>query len=118
MQSITRQSSYACFCFQQTMLEYTKYISSTFSFSLYTYHLPLSMLVYSSQKTTNPNNNNNNPNTQKQYQYSDVELRHQRNLKDLKAAYDAEKAALDNRDISNANEIEQLHRKCRCLTNL
>ncbi|XP_016960844.1 myomegalin isoform X1 [Drosophila biarmipes] len=49
---------------------------------------------------------------------NDVELRHQRNLKDLKAAYDAEKAALDKRDISNANEIEQLHRKCRCLTNL
>lgn len=49
---------------------------------------------------------------------SDVELRHQRNLKDLKAAYDAEKQALDKRDISNANEIEQLHRKCRCLTNL
>ncbi|XP_041675066.1 uncharacterized protein LOC108115593 [Drosophila eugracilis] len=49
---------------------------------------------------------------------ADVELRHQRNLKDLKAAYDAEKAALDKRDISNANEIEQLHRKCRCLTNL
>ncbi|XP_017023670.1 uncharacterized protein [Drosophila kikkawai] len=50
--------------------------------------------------------------------FNDVELRHQRNLKDLKAAYDAEKAALDKRDISNANEIEQLHRKCRCLTNL
>ncbi|EDW84683.1 uncharacterized protein Dwil_GK14245 [Drosophila willistoni] len=49
---------------------------------------------------------------------NDTELRHQRNLKDLKAAYDAEKAALDKRDISNANEIEQLHRKCRCLTNL
>lgn len=49
---------------------------------------------------------------------NDVELRHQRNLKDLKAAYDAEKQALDKRDISNANEIEQLHRKCRCLTNL
>ncbi|EDW04566.1 GH22265 [Drosophila grimshawi] len=49
---------------------------------------------------------------------NDVELRHQRHLKDLKAAYDAEKAALDKRDISNANEIEQLHRKCRCLTNL
>ncbi|XP_034662039.1 myosin-9 isoform X1 [Drosophila subobscura] len=50
--------------------------------------------------------------------FNDLELRHQRNLKDLKAAYDAEKAALDKRDISNANEIEQLHRKCRCLTNL
>ncbi|XP_013117242.2 uncharacterized protein LOC106094566 [Stomoxys calcitrans] len=48
----------------------------------------------------------------------DVELRYKRDLKDLKAAYDAEKLALDKRDISNANEIEQLHRKCRCLTNL
>lgn len=48
----------------------------------------------------------------------DIELRHKHDLKDLKAAYDAEKAALDKRDISNANEIEQLHRKCRCLTNL
>uniref|UniRef100_A0A1I8MJ69 Uncharacterized protein n=1 Tax=Musca domestica TaxID=7370 RepID=A0A1I8MJ69_MUSDO len=48
----------------------------------------------------------------------EIELRYKRDLKDLKAAYDAEKIALDKRDISNANEIEQLHRKCRCLTNL
>ncbi|KAM7360112.1 uncharacterized protein ACRADG_003401 isoform 1-T2 [Cochliomyia hominivorax] len=48
----------------------------------------------------------------------DIEQRHKHDLKDLKAAYDSEKASLDKRDISNANEIEQLHRKCRCLTNL
>ncbi|XP_067618623.1 uncharacterized protein [Eurosta solidaginis] len=48
----------------------------------------------------------------------EIELRHQHDLKDLKAAYDTEKVAMDRRDISNSNEIEQLHRKCRCLTNL
>ncbi|XP_055905108.1 putative leucine-rich repeat-containing protein DDB_G0290503 isoform X2 [Eupeodes corollae] len=48
----------------------------------------------------------------------DAETRHQHNLKDLKLMYDSEKASLDKRDMNNANEIEQLHRKCRCLTNL
>uniref|UniRef100_A0A1B0FR47 Uncharacterized protein n=1 Tax=Glossina morsitans morsitans TaxID=37546 RepID=A0A1B0FR47_GLOMM len=48
----------------------------------------------------------------------ELELQHKRDLKDLRSAYDAEKAVLDKRDINNANEIEQLHRKCRCLTNL
>ncbi|XP_055855477.1 inner centromere protein A isoform X2 [Episyrphus balteatus] len=48
----------------------------------------------------------------------EVETRHQHNLKDLKLMYDSEKASLDKRDLSNTNEIEQLHRKCRCLTNL
>ncbi|XP_054725543.1 uncharacterized protein LOC129235627 isoform X1 [Anastrepha obliqua] len=51
-------------------------------------------------------------------QIKEIELQHQHDLKDLKAAYDTEKAAMDKRDISNTNEIEQLHRKCRCLTNL
>nr|XP_014086819.1 uncharacterized protein LOC106615217 isoform X1 [Bactrocera oleae]XP_036225196.1 uncharacterized protein LOC106615217 isoform X1 [Bactrocera oleae] len=51
-------------------------------------------------------------------QIKEIELRHKHDLKDLKAAYDTEKSAMDKRDISNTNEIEQLHRKCRCLTNL
>lgn len=48
----------------------------------------------------------------------EIELQHKRILADMKASYDADKAAADKRDISNASEIEQLHRKCRCLTNL
>ncbi|XP_055372949.1 probable serine/threonine-protein kinase DDB_G0282963 isoform X2 [Condylostylus longicornis] len=47
-----------------------------------------------------------------------LETQHRRDLKDLKEAYDLDRSALQNRDIHNSQEIEQLHRKCRCLTNL
>lgn len=49
---------------------------------------------------------------------SDMEILHQREIKDIRAAHSMERSSLEQRDLQNSNEIETLHRKCRCLTKL
>lgn len=49
---------------------------------------------------------------------SDYEILHQREVKDLKAAHSMDRSSLEQRDLQNSQEIETLHRKCRCLTKL
>lgn len=49
---------------------------------------------------------------------SALKLRHQRQLSDVKDQFEHEKSRIDNRDVSNAQEIDTLHRKCICLTKL
>ena len=49
---------------------------------------------------------------------SDVEILHQREIKDLQNAHSMERSTLEQRDLHNSQEIETLHRKCRCLTQL
>lgn len=50
--------------------------------------------------------------------YSDMEILHQREIKDLQSSHSMERSSLDQRDLQNSQEIETLHRKCRCLTQL
>lgn len=49
---------------------------------------------------------------------SDIEILHQREIKDLQNAHSMERSTLEQRDLHNSQEIETLHRKCRCLTQL
>ncbi|XP_055320348.1 putative uncharacterized protein DDB_G0282133 [Sitodiplosis mosellana] len=48
----------------------------------------------------------------------DIEILHQREIKDLQNAHSMERSSLEQRDLQNSQEIETLHRKCRCLTQL
>uniref|UniRef100_A0AAG5DLE9 Uncharacterized protein n=1 Tax=Anopheles atroparvus TaxID=41427 RepID=A0AAG5DLE9_ANOAO len=43
---------------------------------------------------------------------------HQRQLKDLQEEHSFEVHSLESRDTKNTQEIQTLHKKCRCLTNL
>lgn len=52
------------------------------------------------------------------YMNRDVEILHQREIKDLQNAHSMERSSLEQRDLQNSQEIETLHRKCRCLTQL
>lgn len=47
-----------------------------------------------------------------------MEIEHQRNLKDMKSQQSMDKSSFEQRDIQSAQEIDQLHKKCRCLTKL
>lgn len=49
---------------------------------------------------------------------SALKTRHQRQLNDVRDQFDIEQTRIDNREVSNAQEIENLHRKCICLTKL
>ncbi|XP_031632588.1 uncharacterized protein LOC116346591 [Contarinia nasturtii] len=48
----------------------------------------------------------------------DMEILHEREIKDLQNAHSMERSSLEKRDLQNSQEIETLHRKCRCLTKL
>lgn len=48
----------------------------------------------------------------------DLEISQQRAIKDMKNCHAMERSSLEQRDLQNAQEIETLHRKCRCLTKL
>lgn len=48
----------------------------------------------------------------------DMEIIHQREIKDLQNSHMMERCSLEQRDHQNLQEIETLHRKCRCLTKL
>lgn len=50
--------------------------------------------------------------------YRELELGHQRMLKDTERNYSIERQTLEQRDAQNGQEIDTLHRKCRCLTKL
>ncbi|XP_037032855.1 putative leucine-rich repeat-containing protein DDB_G0290503 isoform X1 [Bradysia coprophila] len=50
--------------------------------------------------------------------FRDLEISQQRAIKDMKNCHAMERSSLDQRDLQNAQEIETLHRKCRCLTKL
>lgn len=47
-----------------------------------------------------------------------MEILHQREIKDLQNIHSTERSSLEQRDLQNSQEIETLHRKCRCLTKL
>ncbi|XP_053683361.1 restin homolog [Sabethes cyaneus] len=48
----------------------------------------------------------------------ELKVGHQRQLKDLQEEHRFEVNSLETRDMKNAQEIQTLHKKCRCLTNL
>ncbi|KAJ6633036.1 Laminin subunit alpha-2 [Pseudolycoriella hygida] len=50
--------------------------------------------------------------------FRDLEISQQRAIKDMKNCHAMERSSLEQRDLQNAQEIETLHRKCRCLTKL
>lgn len=43
---------------------------------------------------------------------------YQRQMDDMRGQYEHEQNRLQRRDVQNAQEIDQLHRKCICLTKL
>lgn len=49
---------------------------------------------------------------------SALKIRHQRQMSDIRDQFDIDKTRIDNREASNAQEIDTLHRKCICLTKL
>lgn len=48
----------------------------------------------------------------------DIEILNEREIKDIQNAHSMERSRLEKRDLHNSEEIETLHRKCRCLTKL
>ncbi|XP_059612364.1 putative leucine-rich repeat-containing protein DDB_G0290503 isoform X2 [Phlebotomus argentipes] len=48
----------------------------------------------------------------------ELEISHQRDLSDMERNYSIEKSTHEQRDNQHAQEIDTLHRKCRCLTKL
>lgn len=48
----------------------------------------------------------------------EMEIEQKRTFKDLESIHTIERSSLQSRDLQNAQEIETLHRKCRCLTKL
>lgn len=50
--------------------------------------------------------------------HRDFEIMHQRDMKDVQNNHSMERSTLEQRDLHNSQEIEALHRKCRCLTKL
>lgn len=47
-----------------------------------------------------------------------MEISHQRSLKDLNSEMSMQRSCFERHDQQNAQEIETLHKKCRCLTKL
>lgn len=47
-----------------------------------------------------------------------MEITNQRSLKDMKSQMAMERSSFEQRDLQSAQEIETLHKKCRCLTKL
>lgn len=45
-------------------------------------------------------------------------MQNERNFKELRDAHDMERVSLEKRDAKNVQEIDTLHKKCRCLTKL
>lgn len=43
---------------------------------------------------------------------------YQRQMDDMRGQYEHQQNRLQGRDVQNAQEIDQLHRKCICLTKL
>lgn len=43
---------------------------------------------------------------------------HENGMKELQEAHTSERSALEKRDSKNVQEIDTLHKKCRCLTKL
>lgn len=50
--------------------------------------------------------------------FSVLKVKHQRQLNDLKDQFDIERTHFDTHDVSNAQEIDTLRKKCICLTRL
>lgn len=79
----------------------------------YTNSVNLSILFENKTKSQKTRNNN------KHFAESrDMEITHQRSLKDLRSQMSMEKSSFEQRDLQSAQEIETLHKKCRCLTKL
>lgn len=50
--------------------------------------------------------------------HRDMEIHQQRDLKDIKNEMSMVRSSFEQRDLQSAQEIETLHKKCRCLTKL
>lgn len=50
--------------------------------------------------------------------HRELSIQHQRSLEELNDSHTYERNSLEKRDVQNTQEIDMLHRKCRCLTKL